>query len=97
MISNRLGHFRDVIVEYLLPLVIHRKLWGIGWFDARLSKKKRKRSDSEAKEERESSRAASKVEHAYEPPLNVAALDLGEHGAGYTHGTAPWGRHNIPP
>ena len=56
MISNRLGHFRDVIVEYLLPLVIHRKLWGIGWFDARLSKKKRKRSDSEVKEERERAR-----------------------------------------
>ena len=36
--------------------MIHRKLWGIGWFDARLSKKKRKRSDSEAKEERERAR-----------------------------------------
>ena len=31
-------------------------MWGIGWFDARLSKKKRKRSDSEVKEERERAR-----------------------------------------
>ncbi len=56
MISNRLGHYRDVIVEHVLPFVICRKLWGIGWFDSRLSKKKRKRDHAEMKEERERTR-----------------------------------------
>ena len=62
MISNRLGHYRDVIVEHVLPFVICRKLWGIGWFDSRLSKKKRKRDHEEMKEERE--RARQRRRHA---------------------------------